>query len=242
MEKTKSLIKRSCKKYLEYFSEVTRLDCLFVLVWILVTGTYLVGWKLIKINNRKQFSYQYFKIFCCECYLVNEVANCEVVYDLGCNMGLSAYWLFKKYQCEVVAIDVDLSNLDIILPEIKYIHAAVGSRSGVAYINENENCEAVSISNCLDDGKVKQSVEFIDVEEINNGRKFFLKMDVEGAEYVFLKEYHSLMNNLCVGGAIEFHGIKDESEFNIFLSEYLNYKKYIQPIIAEKTEIKFSLN
>lgn len=160
----------------------------------------------------------------------------DIVFDIGANVGSFSIFAAKK-GAKVIAFEPDPYNLRYIkknisinnLEDLVIIYPfAVSNIEGVANLSINDNHACGSIFDKTNMEKILEvNTITIDkvVEELKIDKINFLKIDVEGAEYLILKSIPNKIFDIINNIAGEFHLFKSNNkEFN-----YKSIKRILKP-------------
>ncbi len=174
------------------------------------------------------------------------------IIDCGANIGLST--IYFKEQCsdaEIIAFEPDTKNFELLAKNIASLNLSnITLRKEAVWIDDAE----IDFS---DDGTMGSKIELNSVKKTNpvkairlknllNKKVNFLKLDIEGAEYLVLKdiapelqrvenlfiEYHGKFNQ--INELTDMFVIIQQAGFRYYIKEAANI--YESPFIAKKTE------
>jgi FkbM family methyltransferase len=170
----------------------------------------------------------YNEIFKSEIYAFNSKAENPLIIDCGANMGLSVLYFSKKHpNSKIIAFEPDESVITYLEKNIKsqniknvelikkavwisetnlpfYTDNGLGGRVGMKYKNQ-----------------IATKVKTIRLKDLLNRNVSFLKLDIEGSEYLVLKDCESELSNV-ENIFIEYHSIYNEEQH---LDDILNILK-----------------
>jgi len=144
-----------------------------------------------EINGKRLIDILYQEI-CVDCVYENDLVSpkdCDVVVDIGANIGLFSMRAAELGAKTIIAFEPDFANFQSLVKN-KPINClayqlAVSDKDGKDYYYETTNCGGHSIID-LDRGDIKHKCYHVTLPMIfrsqSIGRINFLKMDCEGAE------------------------------------------------------------
>ncbi|MFV0162085.1 FkbM family methyltransferase [Empedobacter falsenii] len=185
-----------------------------------IDGEVILFGNKIKFSSPFWFLHSLEEIFVEEVYKFLPNDNNNLIIDCGANIGLSAIYLKKLFpKSKIIALEPD----NKVFNQMKFNIDSFGYNKDVemlesaAWIN-NEDLTFVSEGSV--GGRIKEeqevasniiTVKAIQLKEIiENQNIFFLKIDIEGAEYEVLKDIKDNLKNV-ENLFIEFH-VKEEEE------------------------------
>jgi FkbM family methyltransferase len=156
-----------------------------------------------------------YEIFIKENYaLPADAARPTTIYDLGANLGFSALYLHTRFPdavlvcVEPVAENVTylVKNLEANRVEARVLPIAIGATAGQAQIDISDVVlmHSTTFGGQATAMKDQRSVEMLPLDAVIEGEGFGLKLDIEGAEFVFADNPEPLKHACWVLG--EIHG------------------------------------
>lgn len=159
------------------------------------------------------------------------------VLDLGANVG---YFIFRcadlffqnthSKRLSIIAVEgapgaaAELSHRigsEVLLRDhVRVIHGLVGERSGSAYISDSANHYGNSIADRQAFGSAE--VTYVDIATVIGleTKIDLLKCDIEGSEFIFVKNYPDLLSRVSTA-VFEFHKYgEDVEELRLLLGSY----------------------
>jgi FkbM family methyltransferase len=168
----------------------------------------------LRFNDRKiiapdalSFLWQYWDIFVEEYYYFDTNSEKPVIFDIGSNIGMSILYFRKLYPSSVIygfepdgrmfeILSKNLLNSGLIDPGINLAHAAVWiNNDGIDFhINGPDSSSIITGNN----GANTISVPSVRLKDLLEKEKHidFLKMDIEGAEVLVLKDCENSLDRV----------------------------------------------
>lgn len=136
-------------------------------------------------------------------YYFKSKTHRPVIFDLGSNIGLSVIYLKMRYpNCKINAFEADPTTCEVLEKNVDNFHFRGIKINNLAVTNKNGKVDffvdkagpgspLMSTSSLRMDKKTKILVPSIKLSGMINGKVDFLKMDIEGSEFLVLRDLDS---------------------------------------------------
>ncbi|MDB5198339.1 MAG: methyltransferase FkbM family [Chitinophagaceae bacterium] len=195
-----NLFKRNRKKFIKYSEG--QLEALKK-AGDKVTGSIEIFHRHFHFHHAKSFYNTYEEIFINNIYKFNPSSNTPYIVDCGANMGLSVLFFAKNYPgATIIAFEPEPPIFEILtknietykLKNVTAIKKAVwNSETTLEFYTDNGM--GGSVENVLTK-QTPQLVETIRLKSILKDNIDFLKLDIEGAEYIVLNDCKEELKNV----------------------------------------------
>ena len=185
------------------------------LFMVSIFGILFVNSKFYNIpkNFKKLVRYQYIEIFIkrslCHRNLKKDL-SIDFVVDVGCSFGLSSIFLRDFFQVPVYSYDA-VDHVLFRADGIHYKFGLIGKKTGAEHFQRRSNIESSSVQSVLKEDAKYELLRYVDLSHTLLDGSFFLKCDIEGSEYEFLKAYARELSRNCVAGFVECHNVQSLS-------------------------------
>lgn len=216
--------------------------------------TNILGIEMLGVDG-PSFVFMYNEILKKRIYNFSASSNSPLIIDCGANIGLSVIFFKKMYpDASIIAFEPDQNIFKTLLLNISSFNLKnITPLNNAAWIKEEsldfnfEGADGGRIS-MLTSETSKKKVRALRLRDFLQDKKVdFLKMDIEGAETIVLKDCHDLLENIqCL--FVEYHSFKDKQQtLQELLSvlEIAGFRYYIEsvgvssnmPFITINTEV-----
>jgi len=205
-------------------------------------------------KNSEEFIHGIKEIFIDNIYKLPLRNDSTLILDCGSNIGMSIIYLKKMLpNAKVIGFEPDKTNFNLLekniinfnLDNVILINKAVWTKQGrIGFDNSG------SMSSKIDENNSSNFIETERLKDYLNNEVYFLKIDIEGAEYQVLKDIEGNLGNV-ENLFVEYHGnynetfklseiidILNRNNFQIYIKEAANI--YQTPFI--KSDNKFSFD
>jgi len=202
----------------------------------------------IYYNNPPEFLKTLQEIFINEIYKM-DIPVGSIIIDCGANIGLSTIY-FKQIcpTAEIIAFEPDKTNYELFVKNIdSFKLEKVTAKKEAVWIQNTELTfsQDGNMGSKIDLEKSNSKITMVKavrLSDLLDKKIFFLKMDIEGAEYAVLKDISTKLNNVQTL-FVEYHGKFSQSNelteiFNIIQKAGFNYyirqaaDNHVYPLMA----------
>ena len=200
-----------------------------LLTYLKLRLKYLLSLKLLKFSNEKIFGFKvrffdypsfillFEEIFIKKDYYLNTKASSPVIIDCGSNIGMALLFFKKLYPgSKIIAFEPDKKTFEILKENVetnklKYVEvvnkAVYNSEGTIDFYYDPDHPGSLWMS--VEKERLPKACGQVDSVLLSNyvrGRVDFLKMDIEGAEYLVIEELsHRNKLKLIKEMVIEYH-------------------------------------
>jgi FkbM family methyltransferase len=182
------------------------------------TTAHLLG-RVIEIVDAASYLFMKREIFDLEIYKFSTTRSSPLIIDCGANIGLSVIYLKQLFpQATVVAFEPDRQIFSILqrnvaafnLTNVVLREQAVWSEvTTLSFYREGADGGRIALLN--DDSDNIAQIETVRLRDFLHRRVDFLKLDIEGAEYIVLDDCRDCLDNV-ERLFVEFHSFADRPQ------------------------------
>jgi FkbM family methyltransferase len=152
----------------------------------------------------------------CEYNLPRNIDS-KFILDAGGNIGLATLFFAEYFpEATIVCCEPSLENLELLklntahLPNVKVLHCALGGKSSVGYIVQQNTSDHANVKvTAANDGNIA-IYDYADLLKVSGVPYFdLIKIDIEGSEYDFLSSLSDDQLARCKWIVGEVHGIDE---------------------------------
>jgi len=168
-----------------------------------VKGSIVVENKIFSFHDARCFYDTYCEVIKNKIYQFNNFSSKPYIIDCGANMGLSVYFFSKQYpNAEILAFEPEEPIFEVLekniqtysLSNVKAFKKAVWDSETTLQFYTDKGMGG-SIENTYKNQQ-PSTVETLRLADFLNKKTDMLKLDIEGAEYVVLKDCSHLLKNV----------------------------------------------
>jgi FkbM family methyltransferase len=173
------------------------------------TRNHKLNFGVISYRNPQELLHGFDEIFIQELYKIKLPPDCYII-DCGANIGLSVLYLKQQFpKSHIVAFEPDDRNFELLSKNVgSFNYTDVELKKEAVWV-ENTMIGFTndgSMSSRLDQNSpINPKVKASRLKDFLNKRIDFLKMDIEGAEYLVLKDINEKLMNV-ENLFLEYHG------------------------------------
>lgn len=198
-------------------------------------GEIILNKKRVKYLHPPELLHSVKEIFIDEVYKISYPIKEPFIIDCGANVGLSVINLKMQFpDAKIIAFEPDSKNFSLLKENTQYYNDIQLENKAVWYtddvLNFNMAGTQSSSHSANESDSMLKKVKAVRLKDILNRPVFFLKMDIEGAEYKIIidcKDHLSIVNFLF----IEYHGKFEEQNQLVEILQILSgngFKYYLK--------------
>jgi FkbM family methyltransferase len=216
-------------------------------------GEINIGSTKVKFNHPPELLHSVKEIFIDKVYEISTEENSPYIIDCGANIGLSVIYLKSRYpNSTIIAFEPDKNNFSLLQHNTQNLAGIQLENKAVWNADEKliftmDGTQSSSLIKGELPSLPSQEVSAIRLKNLIDREVFFLKMDIEGAEYRVIKDCRDVLGKVKFL-FVEYHGtfseqkqlleifqILSESGFKFYIKEADNV--YPTPFAIKKNKV-----
>jgi len=199
-------------------------------------GEINIGSTNVKFNHPPELLHSVKEIFIDKVYEISTQQNSPYIIDCGANIGLSVIYLKSRYpDSAIIAFEPDKNNFSLLQHNTKNLTGIQIENKAVWDADEKliftmDGTQSSSLVKGESSSLPSQEVTAIRLKNLIDREVFFLKIDIEGAEYRVIRDCREVLGKVKFL-FVEYHGTFSEQKQLLEILQILSesgFKFYIK--------------